>query len=257
MAADGAYGSLPFQEQIDFFRQKLNLPTESWTDIWQEQHDRSFVVAGAMQDDLLQDLRDAVDKAISQGTTLEEFRKDFDEIVNKTGWTYNGGRNWRTKTIYDNNLRTSYSAGRWQQIQVVKQLRPYLRYRHKPFERYPRFDHMAWDGLILPVDHPFWPTHFPPCGWGCKCWVDSLSHHDINSRGLVVTRHDGVDEFVRARWAQFIKDGKVAANDPAPIGMQTVIVGKSGPNPRSVTVPRGIDPGFGYTPGRSLLQATG
>ena len=47
------YGSLPFQEQIDFFRQKLNLPTEHWNDIWRDAHDRAFVVAGATKTDFV------------------------------------------------------------------------------------------------------------------------------------------------------------------------------------------------------------
>lgn len=252
MAGEAVYGSLPFQQQIDFFRQKLNLPTASWTDIWHEQHDRAFVVAGAMRDDLLGDFRAAVDKAIANGTTLEEFRKDFDSIVEKYGWEYNGGRNWRSKVIYDRNLASSYSAGRWQQIQAVKHLRPFLRYRHMPDEKYPRLDHMAWDGLILPVDHPFWLTHFPQCGWGCQCWVDSLSQRDITSQGLLVTPHDGVDDFVKAKWAQMQKAGLVGADEPPPIGMRKVTVGQKGPHPRTVAVPAGVDPGFGYVPGASL-----
>ena len=51
---------LPFQEQIDFFRAKLNLPTDRWDDIWKAAHDRAFVVAGAAKADLLNDLRQAL-----------------------------------------------------------------------------------------------------------------------------------------------------------------------------------------------------
>ena len=46
-----------FQEQIDFLRRKLNLPSESWRDIQSAAHDRAFVVAGATKADLLHDLR--------------------------------------------------------------------------------------------------------------------------------------------------------------------------------------------------------
>ena len=105
---------LPFQEQIDFFRAKINMPTEAWDDIWQAAHDRAFVVAGAMKADLLDDLRQAVDKAITTGTTLETFRNDFREIVGKHGWQgwtgegTPGGFAWRTKVIYETNLRSSY-----------------------------------------------------------------------------------------------------------------------------------------------------
>jgi len=81
------YGSLSFAEQLAFFRHKLNLPTQRWDDLLGAAHDRAFVVAGAMQADLLADLRGAVDQAIAGGTTLEQFRKDFKQIVAKRGWT--------------------------------------------------------------------------------------------------------------------------------------------------------------------------
>ena len=32
-----------------------------------------------------------------------------------------------------------------------------------------RPEHRAWHGLILPIDHPLWDTHYPPNGWGCRC----------------------------------------------------------------------------------------
>ncbi len=81
------YGSLPFAEALAFLRGKLNLPTERWDDLTGAAHDRAFVVAGAMQADLLMDLRAAVEKAIEQGTTLETFRQDFKKIVADRGWT--------------------------------------------------------------------------------------------------------------------------------------------------------------------------
>ena len=112
--ASAAFGALPFKEQIAFFERKLNLPTHSWIDIYAAEHEWAFTVAGASKEDIVADFRTAVDKAIRDGTTLETFRKDFDTIVAKHGWAYNGGRNWRSKVIYDTNLATSRAAGRWQ-----------------------------------------------------------------------------------------------------------------------------------------------
>jgi hypothetical protein len=181
---------LSFAEQIAFFRQKLNLPTERWDDIWQAAHDRAFVVAGAMKADLLNDLRQAVDKAISTGTTLETFRKDFREIVAKNGWTgwtgegTPGGFNWRTRVIYETNLRSSYAAGRWAQLTDprLKALRPYWRYVHNDSVLSPRQHHKAWGDmrLTLPQEHPFWKTHFPPNGWGCRCRVTAVAAPKAN-----------------------------------------------------------------------------
>lgn len=175
----------PFQEQVDFFRQKLNLPTEAWDDIWQAAHDRAFVVAGATKADLLDDLRQAVDKAISQGTTLDTFRRDFRQIVARHGWQgwtgdgTPGGFAWRTRVIYETNLRSSYAAGRWAQLNDpgLQKLMPFWRYVHSERVLSPRPQHKAWGDarLTLRHDHPFWTTHFPPNGWGCRCRVTAVA----------------------------------------------------------------------------------
>ena len=227
--ASVAHTRLPFAEQIAFFRSKLDLPTRAWTDIWQEQHDKSFVVAGAAHADLVADLRGAVDQAIAEGTTLATFRKDFDSIVAKRGWSYNGGRDWRTRVIYGTNLRTSYAAGRYQQMQDVAAERPFWRYRHSDASEEPRHVHLSWDGLILRHDDPWWSTHYPPNGWGCKCYIETLAPRDLKRLG---------------------KDGPDAA--PA-VRNRTVTVGAKGPSPRTVTVPEGIDPGWAYAPGQSVV----
>ena len=99
------WGSLSFAEQIQFFLGKTDMPTQTWRDLWQSDHDWAFVVSGAMKADLISDLRMAVQKGIDQGTTLAEFRRDFESIVKQhgwTGWTGEGttaGRAWRTRVI--------------------------------------------------------------------------------------------------------------------------------------------------------------
>jgi len=228
MARTG-YGRLPFSEQIAFFRRKRNVLTESWLDVFGAEHDTAFMVAGANRDDLLADLREAVRKAIEEGATLEQFRIDFDRIVARYGWDYTGGRNWRTRIIYETNLRQSYNAGQWAQIQRAKRARPYLRYRHNDSVQYPRPIHEGWDGLILHVDDPWWHTHFPANGWGCQCYVESLAERDLR------------------------RMGKSGPDTAPPVNMVPVTIGQRSPGgPRTVMTPEGIDPGFGYAPGRSL-----
>ncbi len=192
------YGSLPFLEAIAFFRAKLNLPTKKWDDLLGAAHDRAFVVAGAMQADLLADLRAAVDKAIAEGTTIETFRKDFKQTVAQrgwTGWTGQGtkaGEAWRARVIYDTNLFTSYSAGRTKQMKEVAELRPYWRYRHSPASVEPRPEHVAWDGIILRHDDPWWATHTRPGGFSCKCYIETLAERDMKKQGLAVTDKDKI-----------------------------------------------------------------
>jgi hypothetical protein len=174
----------PFAEAVAFFRGKINIPTARWDDLWQGQHAKGFMIAGATKAELLSDFRAAVDKALSEGTTLATFRKDFDQIVAKHGWSYNGSRNWRSEVIYRTNIRTAYQAGRWTQLTDpdLLKLKPYLEYRHGD-SREPRLQHLAWDGLTLPASDPWWNTHYPPNGWGCKCKVFAAGEQDLKRAG--------------------------------------------------------------------------
>lgn len=179
--ADAVSGILgrPFAEQVAAFRLRLGdlRPTTAWTDLAGQDHDRAFMVAGAVKADLLADLAAAVDKAISKGTTLEEFRQDFREIVTRHGWHgwtgegTKGGEAWRTRVIYRTNLATSYAAGR--HAQLTRGNYAFWVYRHGGSLE-PRLDHLSWDGVALPPEHPFWATHYPPNGWGCSCWVAGM-----------------------------------------------------------------------------------
>ena len=212
-----------FSEAIDYFRSKVRIPTRRWNDLWRAQHSRGFMIAGAMKDDLLADLQGTIDKAISEGETLDAFRQRFDDIVATHGWSYNGGRNWRTRVIFETNMRTAYSAGRWAQAQRMKRFRPYLRYAAVMDER-TRHLHRHWHNTVLPVDHPWWNTHVPPNGWGCRCTFYSLSERDLKRFGLKVSKTPEIERVAR----------QVRGPDGARI---------------PVEVPTGIDPGFDYNPG--------
>lgn len=211
---------LPFEEQVKFFREKLNIPTQKWTDLWKEQHAKGFMVAGAYKADLLADFRAAVEKAIAAGTTLETFRKDFDNIVEKHGWSYNGTRNWRSEVIYSTNIRQAYNAGRWAQLTGPEQMQvlPYLTYKHGD-SRVPRPMHLAWDGTTLPANDPWWDTHYPQNGWGCKCRVFGSTR----------------SEFAAAQQAG------MGDAPPSPIDPKT-------------GAPVGIDKGFDYNVGRAAME---
>jgi hypothetical protein len=217
----------PFAEQVAAFRLRLTdlRPTAAWTDLWQAEHDRAFMVAGAMKADLLADLAGAVQRAIEDGTGIEAFRRDFRSIVEARGWhgwTGEGskrGEAWRTRVIYKTNMATSYAAGRW--AQLMRAGYPLLVYRHGG-SLDPRLQHLSWDGLILPVDHPFWATHAPPNGWGCSCFVTGArSERDAVRKG--------------GKPGKRLPDGWALRNP------------KTG-------APDGIDRGWAYAPGASVAE---
>jgi len=208
------YGSLKFDEAIDFFKNKINLPTETWSDITNEMHGRAFVVSGAVKAELLSDFHESILKSIDEGTDIAEFRKDFDKIVAKHGWSYKGKRGWRTSIILDTNLSTAYSAGREKQRKLPEIIAAF------PNDEYNSMDdsrvrplHKKWDGTILPHDDPWWSTHTPPNGWRCRCWKEPTS--------------EGAQK-------ESPNDGTTLWENPS-TGIKE-------------SIPKGIDPGFAYNP---------
>lgn len=220
---------LPFAEQIEFFKNKINLPTDNYLDLEGAEHDYAFVVAGANRNDVLSDFREAIDKAIIEGTTLDAFRKDFDNIVANYGWDYNGGRSWRSRIIYDTNLYSSYNAGRYEQQQSMKDYRPYLQYVHRDGQKNPRPLHQSWDDLVLPADDPFWTSHYPINAYGCHCSVIAHSERSLKREGLSI------------------------GSSPK-INYVTKELGKRSGNPKLVTLPEGIDYGFDRIPGTNRVD---
>jgi len=186
----------PFAEQVAFFRGKLGtlVPTERWTDMMHAAHDRAFMVAGAQNADLLAGLAASVDRAITEGTGIDQFRKDFDALVERHGWSHTGSRDWRTRVIYTTNIASSYSAGRLAQLREGGF--PFWVYVHSDSVITPRPLHESWHGVTLPASHEWWLTHFTPNGWGCKCRIVGVRKPEDAARYGKVQREapdNGID----------------------------------------------------------------
>lgn len=188
------------EEAIAFFRAKGFAISFSWQDVFREEHVRAFTVAKAMSRDLLEDIRAAVDDAIANGTTFADFQRDLRPVLEARGWWGKQmmldpatgrhelaqlGSPRRLRTIFDTNIRTAYQAGKWERIQRTKRAFPYLEYSSVMDGR-ERPEHHAWDGVILPVDDPWWDTHYGPCDWNCRCTAVPRSQRMLDRMGRTV-----------------------------------------------------------------------
>lgn len=177
----------PLTNTIALWREKVNISTESYRDLSGNEHLTAFMVAGAAQVAMVDDLRVAVDKAIEQGTTREEFKKDFRAIAEARGWAYTGSEQWRSNLIYQTNLWQAHRAGRYAQMTdpIMLLSRPYWQVTEGKANE-PRHDHLPFEGKVYPATSEFWDTHFFPIGYGCTHRVLSLSEADVKRLGLTV-----------------------------------------------------------------------
>lgn len=185
-----AFG-LPPAKAIEFLRERLAIPTEHWSDITGAAQGRAQTVAGANTQALINDFANEILLNTSEGRSLAQFREAFDRIVEKHGWSYNGSRGWRSRLIYDVNMRMAAAAGHWASIVENAAERPYLRYVAILDDR-TRDLHRAWHNTVLPVSHEFWTYAFPPNGWNCRCSVIQLTRKQVDR---LKERGEAIKEF--------------------------------------------------------------
>lgn len=195
---------LPPEKAIEYFKSKGYTFTWDWWDMWQEAHAKAFTVAKVMRMDILQDIRDALQKALDEGTPFQQFKKDLTPTLQAKGWwgrqmimdesgmakEVQLGSPYRLQTIYQTNLQTSYMVGRYAEMMDNIDDRPYWQYV-AIMDSHTRPAHAALNGKVFRYDDPFWDSFYPPNGWRCRCRVRALSATNLKDRGLSVESSKG------------------------------------------------------------------
>lgn len=151
------------------------ITTETWDELEQEAHDDAFTVANIMSADVVQEVYDYVERAVSEGLSFDRFRYlvesgELTDRMKKAGWT--GDSRSRLKIIYDTNISLAQAKGKYQRLMLNADNKPYGIY-HQLDRKTKNKDHEKWNGKKFRLDDPIWDTIFPPSSWGCACWVQA------------------------------------------------------------------------------------
>lgn len=160
--------TLPNQEAIVHFKDKVLLDSSSYLDVLAHEHAIAFVVAGMADADLLAETKAAIQSALDSGSDFNAFKRRLKPYLTAKGWLPKDSKtaSRRLRLIYHTNLHTAYAAGQWQRIQKTKEFLPYLQYMPSVSEN-PRLSHKRYYDLVRPVDDAIWASIFPPNGFGC------------------------------------------------------------------------------------------
>ncbi|MEL6781937.1 MAG: phage minor head protein [Pseudomonadota bacterium] len=216
-------------------------PSFDWRDVYAQEHAAMFTVAKSAGFDVLADIETALERALSEGETFEQFARRLEPILREKGWwgrqsatdpetgqtrTVQLGSPRRLRTIFETNMRVSYATGHWERFQRQKQSRPFLRYV-AILDEATRPVHRQMHNLVLPVDHPFWELFAPPNGWGCRCTLQNLSARDLD---------------------RLKAQGVAIIETPPDITTRPFTNRRTG---EVRMIPDGIDPGWDYNPGEA------
>lgn len=188
-------------EAVRYLQAKGLQLTFDYDEMMHEAHHRAFTVAKVTKLDLLNDIHRSLVEAQKNGIPFEQWKRDLKPTLQKHGWwgktevtnpltgeskeIYVGAR--RLRTIFDTNMRVSYSVGRHKQLMGLTDA-VYWRYV-AVLDGNTRPTHAARDGIILHRDHPWWRKNYPPNAWRCRCKVRAYRKDEIEANGWQI--HEG------------------------------------------------------------------
>lgn len=212
--------NLPPEEIIKYFESKGLKTSFDWHEVYADAHARAFSVAKMTDIELLSDTKKLLEKALKEGKSYSSFKKEAQELFNKKGWTgfkeikdpktgetktVELGTPSRIKKIYDCNMRSAYAVGRYREQLEEIDVAPYLQYV-AILDESTRPQHRELNGKVFKADDPFWQNFYPPNGWNCRCYVRSLTKHQLEKAGLKVENSEGHIKTVSQKVGDEIKE---------------------------------------------------
>ncbi len=107
-------------------------------------------------------------------------------------------------------------AEKWERILETEDLFPNLKYRSVGDSRV-RPEHQKLDGIIKPINDPFWSRYYPPLDWRCRCDVvqtaeDSNEYEEEDLPAVKFKGNVGKDKEIFTKKGTFFKLAKTDEN---------------------------------------------
>jgi SPP1 gp7 family putative phage head morphogenesis protein len=172
-----------YEEAIRAFRRKVPMTDPDFRKLEKDVRRHAFFVAGVTQARVVQEVRDSIDRAVAEGTTLEQFKAEAGGALAEA-W---GGEDApRIETVFRTNVMSAYNAGRDEVFSdpEVREARPYLRFDTADDNRVTEDICELLEGIILPADHRWWDTHWPPLHHNCRSVPTALSAEEAEQEGI-------------------------------------------------------------------------
>ena len=100
---------------------------------------------------------------------FSEFRKDIEKLDTLYNVNY-------LRAEYNHSVGSSQQAAIWADAWENRELFD-LQFDATNDQR-TRPEHAALEGIVRPVDDPFWNIYYPPLGWNCRCTVRTIVKGD-------------------------------------------------------------------------------
>ena len=148
-----------YPEAFEYLRARGVEPSADFYDRVEAARKQAWTMSKLSDLDHLQRIKDSLEKAIAEGTSFDNWRKENLADLQGLPKSYQ-------ETVFRTAVQSSYNAGRWAHFRDHAERRPILRYTAIN-DRRTRPAHRALHGLMMPVDDPRWQTLAAPNGFNC------------------------------------------------------------------------------------------
>lgn len=187
MPADGSIGAdadpSRWRDARAWFQTRRPVLRESAAQTERDARLRAFRVAGITSVNLVTEVHQAIDDALRDGTTLDEFKK---RVGAKLAEEWGAPNARRVETIFRTNVQSAYNAGRYAEMTrpAVLAVRPFWKFV-AILDGRTTATCAPLNGVIRKHDDAFWESHFPPLHFNCRSTVVSLSRGEAERAGGV------------------------------------------------------------------------
>jgi len=171
-----------FEEAIRAFEARVPLTDDEYESLLEDEKDFAFTVADVAQADLVSEVYEAIQEAVKDGTTLEDFK---DRVGEQLEAAWGGEDPGRLETIFRTNVLGALNEGRYAVFDQpeIREARPYWRWEGIDDDRIDEECAPLLD-VVLPADDPFWDDHVPPLHFNCRCTFTALDEDEAAEDGI-------------------------------------------------------------------------
>ncbi|HQK38543.1 MAG TPA: phage minor head protein [Flavobacterium alvei] len=127
----------------------------------------AFTVGNLNKIELVKKVMDDMTKGMEKFESFEKWKETVDPAFYET---FGEGQ---LATVYRTNMSTAFTNGIVEQSQATGISTKYA--FQAILDDRTRESHAACDGIVLPIDDPFWLSHTPPLGYNCRCTIIPLN----------------------------------------------------------------------------------
>ena len=183
-ASTPIFPKVPFQEALSYLKSLSPQVAESAQEVSEMYKEgKNFSIARSAKLIILDRIKKYIEAGV-EGTPKDKAV----EAIKKAG---NFSRGY-AKTIYQTNLSSAYTAGRFEQAQKPHIAKAVKAFQYVAINDPPRVrqNHLAHHGLVASQFDSAWNEFSPPQGFNCRCGVRLITIFEARRRGLLDSQGD-------------------------------------------------------------------